>query len=64
MLGELPEASGLALSVRTPGVIWSMNDSGVPLIYGSTRWVASLGESGSAARYQQLGGHQRRSVRR
>jgi hypothetical protein len=34
MLGELPEASGLALSVRTPGVIWSMNDSGVPLIYG------------------------------
>ena len=32
-LGELTEASGLALSLRTPGVIWSLNDSGVPLIY-------------------------------
>jgi hypothetical protein len=33
MLGALPEASGLALSVRTPGVLWSMNDSGVPLVF-------------------------------
>jgi hypothetical protein len=27
MLGQLPEASGLALSRRTPGLLWSMNDS-------------------------------------
>jgi len=33
MLGALPEASGLALSARTPGVLWSMNDSGVPLVF-------------------------------
>jgi hypothetical protein len=33
MLGPLPEASGLALSVRTPGVLWSMNDSGVPVVF-------------------------------
>ena len=28
MLAELPETSGLAVSRRTPGVIWSHNDSG------------------------------------
>jgi len=33
MLGALPEASGLALSARTPGVLWSMNDSGVPFVF-------------------------------
>jgi hypothetical protein len=33
MLGALPEASGLALSARTPGVLWSMNDSGVPMVF-------------------------------
>jgi hypothetical protein len=33
MLGQLPEASGLALSAKTPGVLWSMNDSGVPLVF-------------------------------
>ena len=27
MLGPLPEASGLALSTRSPGMLWSMNDS-------------------------------------
>ena len=27
MLGQLPEASGLALSRRSPGMLWSMNDS-------------------------------------
>ena len=32
-LGELPEASGLALSTHTPGVLWSMNDSSLPVIY-------------------------------
>ena len=33
MLGQLPEASGLALSARTPGVLWSMNDSGAPFVF-------------------------------
>ena len=28
MLPEIPEASGLAISRRTPGIIWSHNDSG------------------------------------
>ena len=27
LLGSLPEASGLALSLRTPNVLWSLNDS-------------------------------------
>jgi hypothetical protein len=33
LLGMLPEASGLALSGRTPGAMWSMNDSGVPFVF-------------------------------
>ena len=33
MLGALPEASGLAIGARTPGVLWSMNDSGVPFVF-------------------------------
>jgi hypothetical protein len=33
MLGKLPEASGLALSRRSPGVLWSMNDSGDTTLY-------------------------------
>ena len=28
MLPEIPEASGLAISRRNPGIIWSHNDSG------------------------------------
>lgn len=34
MLGQLPEASGLAISKRNPGVIWSMNDSDGPEVFG------------------------------
>jgi hypothetical protein len=33
MLGPIPEASGLALSARTPGVLWSMNDSSTPVVF-------------------------------
>jgi hypothetical protein len=32
-LAELPEASGLALSRRTPGLLWSHNDSGEPVLF-------------------------------
>jgi len=32
-LTGLPEASGAALSRRTPGVIWSHNDSGQPMLH-------------------------------
>lgn len=32
-LSALPEASGAALSRRTPGVIWSQNDSGQPAVH-------------------------------
>jgi hypothetical protein len=32
-LNGLPEASGAALSRRTPGVIWSHNDSGQPVVH-------------------------------
>src|SRR5262245_57882165 len=33
-LPKLPEASSLAPSRRTPGLIWALNDNGPPLIYG------------------------------
>ena len=32
-LQELPEASGLAASRRTPGLLWSHNDSGEPVVF-------------------------------
>jgi hypothetical protein len=32
-LEGLPEASGLALSRRTPGILWTFNDNGEPLVY-------------------------------
>jgi hypothetical protein len=32
-LANLPEASGAALSRRTPGIVWSHNDSGQPLLF-------------------------------
>src|SRR5262245_24239256 len=32
LLGNLPEASGLALSRRSPNLLWSMNDSGDPIV--------------------------------
>jgi|RhiMetdeSRZDD1v2_1073273.scaffolds.fasta_scaffold05348_4 hypothetical protein len=32
LLGKLPEASGLALSTRSPDVLWSMNDSDDPVV--------------------------------
>lgn len=35
-LRELPEASGIAASRRTPGVLWSHNDSGEPLVFALT----------------------------
>jgi hypothetical protein len=64
-LGELTEASGLALSMRTPGVIWSLNDSGVPLIYALDLMGRIIGRIRvTAADIQQLGRHQRRAVRR
>lgn len=35
-LRELPEASGIAASRRTPGVLWSHNDAGLPILYALT----------------------------
>lgn len=35
-LPELPEASGIAASQRTPGVLWSHNDSGEPVVFALT----------------------------
>jgi hypothetical protein len=32
MLGRLPEASGLAMSRRSPNLVWSMNDSDYPTV--------------------------------
>jgi len=32
MLGRLPEASGLAMSRRSPNLLWSMNDSDDPMV--------------------------------
>ena len=31
-LRDLPEGSGVALSRRTPGLLWSHNDSGPPML--------------------------------
>lgn len=36
-LTEIPEASGLALSRRTPGILWTFNDSHDPTIYAIDR---------------------------
>lgn len=36
MLGKLPEASGLALSRRSPGIVWSMDDSDDPAVLAFT----------------------------
>jgi hypothetical protein len=36
-LQGLREASGLALSRRTPGILWSFNDSGDPVVYALDR---------------------------
>jgi hypothetical protein len=33
-LHEIPEASGIAVSRRSPGVLWSHNDSGEPILFG------------------------------
>jgi hypothetical protein len=35
-LPDLPEASGLAASRRTPGLLWSHNDSGDPFVFALT----------------------------
>ena len=32
LLGKLPEASGLAMSRRSPNLLWSMNDSDEPIV--------------------------------
>lgn len=32
-LREVPEASGLTLSRRTPGLLWTHNDSGAPVVF-------------------------------
>ncbi len=36
MIGKLPEASGLALSRRSPDLLWSMNDSDDPTVIALT----------------------------
>jgi hypothetical protein len=33
-LPQLPEASGVGISRRTPGLLWSFNDSDTPVLYG------------------------------
>src|SRR5262245_20048956 len=36
LLPDLPEASGLAASRRTPGLLWTHNDSGDPFVFALT----------------------------
>ena len=36
-LAEIPEASGVTVSRRTPGIIWSHNDSGAPTLFALDR---------------------------
>ncbi len=42
-LQKVPEASGVALSRRTPGVAWTHNDSGKPIVYALSDKGAVLG---------------------
>lgn len=41
---ELPEASGVAASRRTPGVFWAHNDSGTPVIFALDERGAIVGQ--------------------
>ena len=42
-IAMLPEASGLALSIRTPGVVWSLNDSGAPVVIALDQTGRTIG---------------------
>lgn len=42
-LADLPEASGLALSRRSDGLLWTHNDSGQPIVFALDRKGAILG---------------------
>jgi hypothetical protein len=43
LMGLLPEASGLALSRRTPDVLWSLNDSDAPVVIALNSEGEALG---------------------
>lgn len=45
-LAGISEASGLAASLKTPGVLWSHNDSGEPVIFALTEAGAVRGRIG------------------
>src|SRR5262245_47348404 len=52
-LPDLSEASGLALSRRTPGVLWSINDSGDTLLHALNtdgRLLGSVRVTGAAVK--------------
>src|SRR5438093_6225022 len=42
-LAGIREASGIAVSRRTPGVLWSVNDSGAPILYALNTSGAIIG---------------------
>jgi hypothetical protein len=42
-LTTLPEASSLALSMRTPGVLWSLNDSSAPVVIALDQTGRTIG---------------------
>jgi hypothetical protein len=48
-LNSVPEASGIAVSRRVPGLVWTHNDSGEPLLFG-------FGRSGGPSRVTVAGG--------
>lgn len=43
LTGEVSEASGIAAGLRTPGVLWTHNDSGDPVIYAFSADGSALG---------------------
>jgi hypothetical protein len=51
-LNDVREASGVAVSRATPGALWTINDSGEPVLY-------KLGSSGKIARIAVTGGQVR-----
>jgi hypothetical protein len=61
-LRDLPEASGVAASRRTPGLFWAHNDSGEPVIYALDSHGAIKGRVRVTGASGRLGRHCRRAM--
>jgi hypothetical protein len=56
-VGDVPEASGIAVSRRTAGVLWSHNDSGEPTLFALSTDGTTLGRvyvSGASGNWEDI----------